>query len=399
MRKQKTFTIAFTLILTISFTLLKCSDEPNAVGIGQLQGSDFVNVKLFDSLTDSAAVTGSSFKRHVSAGGSPFLLLGKYQGYEARTLIKFSAIPDTLSGAAIVSAKVTLQPAHYTLGDSSAILSFSAFKMMQSWTSSGTTWDSITTASYDPIPRANFSGTVNDTTAIIFDLDTTLAQEWLQNAADSTKRMLIQGVILIARTNTAVRTFNSFYSQQLPKLEIAYTKDGRADTLRLATGESTFIADADLPPNPQVLFLQSGVAYRAQLKFDISKIPRRALLNNATVELTLNRAASKLSYQYTDSLVLQFLKDVSPDSAEALSAYGKRLDNTKDVYTFSGQAVTYMVQRWVNGIANNGLLFRPLSEVLNLDLYAIGAPTVADSTRPRLKVTYTTLPLKVAGGR
>lgn len=394
MQNQKPFIFALTLILIISFTLLQCRDEPNAVGIGQLQGGDFVSVKSFNSLTDSAVVTGSAFKRHINAGWSSALLIGKYQGYEARALMKFSGIPDTLGGAIVSSAKVTLHPMHYTLGDSSAILSFSAFKITQSWTSSGVTWDSITTASYDITPAGTFSGTVNDTTAITFALDTALVQEWLQNAVDSSKRTLIQGIILVAHTNASVRTFSSFESDSLPKLEIAYTKDGYSDTLTLSYGESTFIADVVLPSDPQLLFLQSGVAYRTQLKFDVSKIPQRVFVSNAVVELTLNRSASRLSTQYTDSLIVQFMKDASPDSMESSYAIGKRLDNGKDVYTFTGTVVTRAVQRWVNGTANNGLLFRPYSEAYNLDLYAIVAPTVGDSTRPRLKVTYTTLPTK-----
>ncbi len=396
MQNQKPFIFALTLILIVSFTLLHCSDEPNAVGIGQLQGGDFVSVKSFNSLSDSAVVTGSAFKRHINAGWSSVLLIGKYQGYEARALMKFYSIPDTLGSATVSSATVTLHPRHYTLGDSSGILSFSAFKITQPWTSGGVTWDSITAASYDAAPVGTFSGTVNDTTAITFALDTALVGEWLRNAVDTTTQPLIRGIILIAKTNTAVRAFGSFESDSLPKLEIAYTKDGYSDTLTLSYGESAFIADVVLPSDPQLLFLQSGVAYRAQLKFDVSKIPQRVFVNNAAVELTLNRSASRLSTQYTDSLIVQFLKDASPDSMESSYAIGKRLDSGKDVYTFTGTVVTRAVQRWVNGTANNGLLFRPHSEAYDLNLYTIVAPTVADSTRPRLKVTYTTLPSKAA---
>jgi hypothetical protein len=404
MQNRKNLVIVLIFSLVCSFTIINCSDEPNAVGIGQLQGSDFVNVRSFDSYKDSAIVTGSSFKRHVSVGLSPFLLVGKYQGgkypgYEARTLIKFSTIPDSLANATVVSSKITLQPSHYTLGDSSADLSFSAFKITQQWSASTVTWDSITSSSFDPAPKANFSGSVNDTTAIAFDLDPTLVKEWLINAADTMKHSLLQGLILMGTTNSAVRTFNSFQSQVVPQLEVAYTKDSRSDTLRLYSGEATFIADVNLPPDPQGLYLQSGVAYRAQVKFDVSKIPSRVVLNNAIMEIALNRAASTLSYQYTDSLFLQFRNDISTDSTEATIVIGKRLDNTKDVYTFTGQALTSMVQRWVNGTFNNGVVLKALSELRNLDLFTINAPTVADSTVPRLKVTYMTLPAKAAIGR
>jgi hypothetical protein len=229
-----------------------------------------------------------------------------------------------------------------------------------------------------------------------FPLDAALVKEWLQNVADTTKRSLVQGIILIPTAGShMIKAFDSFNALTLnpPYLQVVRDLNGVPDTLYFLSGEDAFVAnieERDLVKNPQLLYVQSGVAYRSKLTFDVAKIPPRATINNATMELTLDRSNSRIGSIAIDTLLANFLTQANGDTTDVATFIGRRLDASKDVYSF---VITGMVQKWVNGTANNGLLLRTLTEIVSLDLYTFYSPSVADTTRkPILKVTYTPRP-------
>lgn len=106
---RKVFNFTFFLAF-ISQLWVSCNEEPTSVGIGLLSSKDLVQVDT--SMITS--VTGSSSRKPINTGSSENLLVGKYRTeagktYEARALIRFTGIPDTLKSATVLSANLILK--------------------------------------------------------------------------------------------------------------------------------------------------------------------------------------------------------------------------------------------------------------------------------------------------
>lgn len=358
---------------------LSCSDEPNAVGIEVLPPEDLVSI---DTVVIREA-TSLSFKQFISPNDLS-LLLGTYRGYEARTLVRFRSLPDSLRDAQVVSATLRMKP-FYVFGDSMSTLSFNVYKILQSWSESSATWDSIVTAFYDPTPRGNFAQVVSDTTAMKLSFDPSLAQEWLIAAADSTDQF---GMLLLpAPGQSVIKGFASFRSSLPPTLDIIYEKSGRVDTLIWSLGYDVYVANVDLPSNPELMYVQAGVTYRTRLWFDVSMIPADAIIHNATLELTINRSASELGGMAFDSVFVYHVSDSSNNEFEASGIVLSR--GVKDNPDLLEVNVTRNAQRWVLGESNEGFLLRAYAESNQLDLIALFSPEAPEvNNRPRLKITY-----------
>jgi len=120
----------------------------------------------------------------------------------------------------------------------------------------------------------------------------------------------------------------------------------------------------------------------------VSDSVNKAIINNATMQLTLNRSASLLGVGSVDSVVAYFSgSETPPDSVIAsYYAYGYRQDTTSNIYVFN---VTTMAQLWLNSPSNNfGVAVRSLGDNASVDYHAFY--TVKDTAHtPRILVTYT----------
>lgn len=384
--KRKDFNYAF--FSALMFLLwMGCNEEPTSVGIGLLSSKDFVQV-------DTATVTtvsGTTFRKRINTGSSGSIMVGKFEGYEARALLRFTGIPDTLRSATVVSANLILK-ANYRFGDPQGNLSFSVNKMVQGWSEYGVTWDSISTASYVQTTTPPFSGAIADTDSVAISLDPSLMKDWFQAVADS---QAVYGIILVPTdASNKIVGFNSFQStdaSKVPQLVVAFSTATVRDTLVLATGQDVHIANIDnLNSDPNLLYVQAGVAYRSIVKLDVSSIPSHVGIHQATLELTLDpstsilNSTSRFNSQSVDSLLAFFL--VTSDSVNNLSyILGHRLDPDSAVYSF---AITPDVQQWINGKPNYGVQIEALAETPKLDLFTFYLGSANPSLRPRLRIVY-----------
>ena len=384
MMQRKTLGYLFALLAVfVPVVWLGCNDEPTSVGLGLLSSQELVRV---DTITVTTA-SGSTVRTYINTGSSGNILLGRSLGYEARALLQFSNIPDTLRSVTVDSAKLILIPS-YRFGESHGLLSFTVNKMVQGWTEHGITWDSVTTSSYEATTRGGFGRTVADFDSVVVSLDPNLVMEWFQNVGTNP----IQGIILIPTGGSNVivgfTSFDSTQSPRKPQLLVYYSKGGAQSTIASSSGLDAYVANIDnLASDPNLLYVQAGVAYRSIVKVDFSLIPQHSGIHGATLELTLNRSASRLNTQSVDSLFSFFL--ASTDSAiNASIALGRRLDPNSDVYTFT---ITPDVQRWINGQANFGLRIQAAAEPTTLDLFTLYSSSASPSLRPRLKIIYSRL--------
>jgi hypothetical protein len=371
--------VKFSLPLIIS-VLIGCKDEPTSIGIGLLSPNDIVRL---DTVT-TVATDGVTIRKRINTGGSQNILVGRYQGYEARTLLLFSPIPDTLKDATVLSATLVLRQS-YRFGNAQGNLSFTVNEVRQGWTQYGVTWDSVTTGFFDAAARGSFDGAVADSDSVVVSVDPSLVKSWFTASGTSP----ILGMMLLPTPSSTMvvgfHSFQSLESSSWPLLTVTYAKGTVQDTISFAAGADTFVANVEnLPPDPSLMFVQAGVAYRPIVRFEFPTVPEHSGIHQATLELTLNRTASQLNSFTVDSL-FAFLA-VNADSVDSrFPILGRRLDQTSDVYTFT---ITPFVQRWINGGPNVGLQLEAWAEAWTLDLFTFYSPSASPTLRPKLRVFF-----------
>lgn len=374
-------------ILIISFQ--SCADDPNDLGVGFVPSGDTAGVRFLDSQIDTMAITGNNYKQFINNFGAQKILVGNYQNYESKSLLKFKDITTAYDSAKVISASLTLRYADYYFKDKLGITAFDLFRMNTNFNYKTITFDSVSSSSYGNTSLGNFSGLVPDSSSISIVMDNQTIKDWLEYAADTNYAVKNYGVMMFpsASSNT-IRGFYLFNdnSAYVPTLTVILSKNGDIDTITLNSSESVTISNAppSIIPNERFL-LQNGIAYRNILNFDLSKLPSNVIINNATLLFTIDNANSYVS-STTDKRIL--VGTVIDSIAKTDSIFFEAFLLDTIVYSVS---LNSMFQRWNSGILPNfGVTMKNYSEIENVDNFAIYTPTASDVTRrPRLKITYT----------
>jgi hypothetical protein len=254
------------------------------------------------------------------------------------------------------------------------------------------TYDSVSTSDYGNISQGSYNGTPADTQQISVALNNQLAKDWLEYAADTSYAVKNYGVILLPNANST--TIKGFYSinnttNLIPVLTIIYTKTGKQDTTIINFSQEVTLSNAPYSIIPAERFvLQSGVAYRNILNFDLSKLPNNVIINNVTLTFTLDNNSSFISPTTDKRVVIGMVTD-SVTKTDSLFTDVFQLDSM--TYSLSSTSLNAIFQRWNSGISPNlGLSMKNYFEIQNLDYFVFYAPDAAEiSFRPRIKITYT----------
>ena len=383
--------------LAISFFILEgCSDTPNSTGIQTIPAKDLVNVKTFDSRLSSSMTRTSSYiidEPHLDAD---FITLGKANGYEADIFIRFTIFPDSVANSGTLrSAYLTLTPTRYAIGDKNAALSFDVNKITSDWSAFPVLYRSLDSISTDITLRGSFTGITQDTIPIRIPLDTSMVREWFVHTSNQ-EQSLIYGMLLKpSSSNTVLRSFYSSKSVGTSQPTLTILRDnnfGGTDTLLASGTVDTYVIAGPPIQTSSAFEAQGGVYHRGALWFDVSGVPPNSIINNAVVELSLNRPESQLNYRAVDSLIVQQTLDSTLRTYTAAGAIGTRLYGN-DIYVFSGMSLIRTVQMWVNRpYLNQGLTIRTVNEESDLDLYALYGAASDTLHKPRIVITYTSQP-------
>jgi len=394
MKKKYLFAGLFSLI----FLITACDDNPSGAGSSVIPATDAVTSKTLE--TDSLPFTFEIIQKSVVKSGLEYFLLGRHNNEEAVGIIKFSGFPDTLANATVISADIVLFPSNYSLGDNSSF-GISVHRITSSWSvvSPGNAW--VNGPIYNKTAEGSFSGAIIDTQAVYIPLSTTLVKDWLYYASDVSKANFNQGVTLIAKSNSnCTRLFYSMDNDDYtdnskdPYLRIIKELNGKRDTLLVAPEEDSYYAFSKnfSTSNSDDFVMQSGVSYRTKLKFDVSRIPQHAHISNATLTLTLNSAESIIGNNSTDSLgttAFQYNSAGAVTGEYNIIGY-PAIENGNKVYVIN---FTLFVQGWINKWTNEGMEIFHLGELYSLDQLSFYSNKHFDvSKRPKIKVTYLTLP-------
>lgn len=390
---QKLKLLFFVLPILVFFS---CSDEPNSTGYGLLNPEDFIEIKSFDTTRDSIHQEFSQLIQVESFGRARRLLVGNYKNLTASALIRFEFIFSEEIKKLLSENKITVSAAKlkvypiYRFGDSTrTTFSFNVHEIKSWWDSDQFTADSLNPSHFDfdnlPI-ESNF---LNGDSVITCTLPNDKVLAWMKAISDTGIKN--PSGIYLKPTPAAnfIRGLGAIGTNtNTSALEVVFSKDGAAsDTIYAVTISDVHVVTTTENYNdPLVITLQSGVLAKAKLKFDLSKIPKDAIINSAVLELTRNLSKSEFGSSFQDSLYVLRLTDTSKISID--SNYANVLIQYRpDIYEGN---IARMVQDWLNTGMNYGLLLSTRDPEGGVERFVFESSNSADfNKRPALKIYYT----------
>jgi hypothetical protein len=163
------------------------------------------------------------------------------------------------------------------------------------------------------------------------------------------------------------------------------------DTASFTSGYDTFFGNIDnLNSNSGLLYAQCGVDYRSTLTFDVSFIPKGAIVNRADLYLKRDPVTSRHT-RFSDSTfaVTASLSTTDRTQLDASYASGSRMADSANTFHVDARRPA---QLWVHGL-NYGLTILPslVDDRRSFDLLTFKSPAAPNTAdRPRMRITYTT---------
>jgi hypothetical protein len=328
----------------------------------------------------------SSFHVTRTDGIGAYLLVGSYESQEARSLLAFQDLPDTLAWP-LSTATLNLI-ASSEAGEDSLLIS--AYALETPWSDSTATWnDPWTAPGGDHAPEVIAQGAYAVGGGAQLDLELNaagveLVQGWLQGQPNN-------GIILMA-SGWEGDNLKYFYSEDTPyypALTLTFaTGDTTDTTIIVDSDKDTFIAQPLTLPGEDLLMVSDGDVYRTWLQFDLSVIPESSFINLATLSLSVSEFHDPLNsmtvraYSVSDPATLDY--DTTP--------YGySSLYTGKDLAEFN---ITLNVQNWVYGAEKAGVILKTYSEYSDISRVLFYSSLTDTLHRPTLTVTYTLPPVE-----
>lgn len=378
--------------IIISFSLFNCADPPKSIGLGLLD-SDLINVVKINSKDDSLYQTSSYYKKQVQLGTAERLLLGKKHNVEASLLLQFNFnLPDSIkedllnNNLNVISANIEMSQ-NYLFGDSLAAFDFTTHKINSDW-SINFDADSLPFLDYD-IEDVAAGKLINDSVTS-FNISNQLIQSWLLAAADENIPR-DKGIYLKPTGETdKVRGYQALTItfSNLPVIRVGIEKPGvYTDTLTFNINVDVGVVKGDIPViSDENILVQGGLVINSRLFFDISKIPRTAVINNAELVLTIDSTESVLGPDAIQLLQAVYLLDST--NTDSLSVLVSTLSSSEGKLQSN---ITSFVYRWFTD-ANHGLILRVFEQLNTLELFSIrGSSAIDPSVKPYLEITYTNI--------
>ncbi|HMS32992.1 MAG TPA: DNRLRE domain-containing protein [Ignavibacteria bacterium] len=389
----KNYSVKLFLILFTAVTLVSCENNPNSTGITFISPDDTLSTRVLDSQLDSMPITNKNYLNYINTSSSQNFLVGNYQNYTSKSLLKFVELNQDLDSASIVSAILTLKYNDYSFNNKSGLTSMNVYQMTTNFNYSTVLYDSVSSSNYGSVSKGSYSGTpAADTQKVNITLNNQMVKDWLEYSADTSYPVKNYGMILLPDASSS--TISGFYSfnnttDLIPYITVIYSKNSVVDTANINVSEYVTLSNA--PPSiiPADRFvLQSGVAYRNVLNFDLTRLPSNVIINNVNLQFTLDSKNSIISSSTDKRVVLGMVVD-SVNNTDSIFVDAFQSDSV--TYVLSSTALNAIFQRWNSGVVQNlGLSMKNYFETQNMDHFVFFSPSAAEvSFRPRIRITYT----------
>jgi hypothetical protein len=237
-------------------------------------------------LTDTLYATGAdtTWSVPVPLRGADRVLVGRFEGFTAVTLIRFEGLPED---AVVQEAALSFQRrTSFTAVDDPGALIVDIQPVTSPWDSTWTGAD-LGSLTLDP-PVDNFSLTFATTDTVGFAVPTALVQSWVDDPMAARLGLALTTLPTAPWLVTLYSNESSTSSSgRRPRLRIRYAPAGGGST-RIETVFASLdlsLVTFDNTPPPDELWLARGASYRTLLNFDISGIPPEATINRAVLRL------------------------------------------------------------------------------------------------------------------
>lgn len=386
--------ILFVLIVVSLFSA--CNDEPSSLGIEILE-SDYIEVKTFDSQTDTIGQSSSYFKRVVSLGSSDWVLIGKSanstQSIASSALLKFifnladSIEADIQADSINVLDSWVVLTNRYSYGDTLATMEFTTHKINSYWPANTFTIDDLPSLQYDPL-NIGTDLTTSDSLYTFHINDDELVFSWMQNSVDT--NLAKNYGIYLDPTSVSNKIIGfqalTFLSAEAAKLNVVIEKPGSyVDTVQgFVSADVSALAGSEPNLPSGLICVQSSVTFNSKLAFDIGILPVGLVINKAKLVLTVDSIYSNFGSSFNNSLRAYYL-----GSTDSLDTEGSAITLNYSENEYSGD-ITNFVRSWISKNENFGLLIQPTNLILGTEIFALKGSSYSDaSLRPRVIITYT----------
>jgi hypothetical protein len=398
--KALVFAALIICFIGISVYTSGCADEPSSLGLNMIPPGDTSSVRIFDSYIDTMVITAINHRKLTNTSGSGNLMVGKTAAYDSKGLLQFYGLDTGYTTWLVNSATLTLKYRNYYFpsshSDSLGQIGFDVYKITKGLNLSTITLDSVNSSTFGTVSQGNYTGfPTADTQIVDISLNTQMVKDWLINAKDTGYANKNYGIVL--SPSSASTVIKGFYSASYnnndlkPELKIILSKNNVFDTLKYDATASTSLANTTISQTSELFYLQCGVSYIETMKFDMSKIPSNATINDVQLYLTLDSAASILSPSQASKIIgAERITDTAAGIVTDNIAYNSTIISGKYVIRLISGFTPSPFQRWLLGEPNYGIYLRPSTIQLNLDMYAFYNTTASDpATRPRIVIKYT----------
>jgi len=384
------FLALFAVILGMS-VFQSCQNNPNDLGLEFIL-SDTLNTKLLDSNKDSLLITSNNYKKFTNTYLSGYFMVGKYQGYESKALLRAVGVSNSYAGATILSASLKFNYAKYAYLDTNGTVSFGVYPLNANYNFTSITYDSINSGSIGSNQLGTYTGTPHDTGAIYIPFDVTAAKNWLEYAADTGYTGKNYGVALVSNSSSnTIKGFGGYLQSNLapnlvPKIVIVANKNNKTDTL-IYDFETLTLTNVTTPVNiPDRFVIQNGISFYNILNFNLAKLPPNSIINEAYLRLKLDKSNSNIASGSPLNLYFAMMTDTATKTSDGVYI----ASILEDSITISVR-LNYIFQKWNYGLASNyGITMKNGYDALNLDKFVFYGPGVQDTLlKPKLLIRYT----------
>jgi len=381
------------LVLTVFAPLLfsGCQNELTDEGISYI-ASDTLGTLVLDSQVDSLNLTANGYIKYINTTSSYSMFVGKSGNYESKVLIKFKGIPANYDTSTVLSAVLKLRYNKKFYQDSTGVTSFNIYKILNTYDLTTVTYDKFNSSDIGSTVIGTYTGSLSDTSRFSVPLDAQTVKDWFKYSYDTNYANKNYGLALVANnSSTTIKgLYSANYSDSLliPVVTVVFQNpSGRIDTVNINYSDFTTLHYVpQINAIPDRFIMQNGVAIRDIIRFDVSKLPGKVIINQATLELKIDYANSFIT-RGIDKRFIAFT--VISDSNTIEGPQYTSGVNGNDTSSYINN-ITIALQKWNYSVNTNlGLQIQNVREYENLDRYVFYGPSYPDVTkRPRIKIRY-----------
>jgi hypothetical protein len=387
-------------ILTITI-IYSCVDgvsvyAPNRINYGELH-------------RDTLIAAESNFIEHgkVNTGSSTKLLLGDFNNYECRFLVKFTTLPaDTID----LDSVYFLIQSTGSVGESNDNLTGEIKLVTKTWNDNVNTdenWSYISDVSNELFTTTPFSVAAEDSFNYSIPIPDTIISIW----KDTTGGDKNHGLILDYTSADFVKIFSSRNSSIIPKLVYVYQNSAMDSTIRdtvFATIDASVIEYTGDLESDSLLYVTSGYSHRAFINFNLDLLPKDILISHVnfvlyqdTIHSITDTTSSNNFYLRTVTTNINELPFYKTDSTFLTNIfYNVSLKEFSENQlqigsTFRGETGKYFLQSLINeDIEYGSFLLHYVGEGFTISQFAIKGANgnIKESNRPKMIIEYFKIP-------